>query len=227
MTFDGGAVENVVLSNLTIDTVRYEWFWLGGRRALPLQHPEAERGPRQLAAGEGPAGRGHPQRQDPERRRPRPRVECLQRPPRILARRRVLRERQVDRRARPQCALRQGCPRFAVPPSPRSAAARRRGRLGGAGLGQVGERPGFRRGRRISSSTASGASRRRAVAAAPAILLNQATRALIRGCWAAPGTGTFLLFTGEGTRDILLERNDLRPGPPSLCVRGTALLPRR
>ncbi len=25
-----------------------------------------------------------------------------------------------------------------------------------------------------------------------------------------PGTGTFLLFTGEGTKDILLERNDFR-----------------
>jgi polygalacturonase len=29
MTFDGGAVENVVLSNLTIETVRYDWFWWG------------------------------------------------------------------------------------------------------------------------------------------------------------------------------------------------------
>ncbi len=29
MTFDGGAVENVVLSNLVIETVRYDWFWWG------------------------------------------------------------------------------------------------------------------------------------------------------------------------------------------------------
>ncbi|MCK7482464.1 MAG: hypothetical protein M0C28_39090 [Candidatus Moduliflexus flocculans] len=73
---------------------------VGRRRALPLQHQEAERGPRQLAAGEGPAGRGHPQRQDPERHRPRPRLERLQRPPRLLARGRLLRERQAHRRPR-------------------------------------------------------------------------------------------------------------------------------
>ena len=29
MTFDGGPVENIVLSNLTIETVRYDWFWWG------------------------------------------------------------------------------------------------------------------------------------------------------------------------------------------------------
>jgi polygalacturonase len=29
MTFDGGAVENVILSNLTIETRRFEWFWWG------------------------------------------------------------------------------------------------------------------------------------------------------------------------------------------------------
>ena len=34
--------------------------------------------------------------------------------------------------------------------------------------------------------------------------------AVIRNCQAADGTGTFLLFAGEGTKDILLERNDFR-----------------
>jgi polygalacturonase len=29
MTFDGGPVENIVLSNLTIETVRNDWFWWG------------------------------------------------------------------------------------------------------------------------------------------------------------------------------------------------------
>ncbi len=29
MTFDGGAVENVILSNLTIDCARHDWFWWG------------------------------------------------------------------------------------------------------------------------------------------------------------------------------------------------------
>jgi hypothetical protein len=29
MTFDGGVVENIVLSGLTVDCVRYDWFWWG------------------------------------------------------------------------------------------------------------------------------------------------------------------------------------------------------
>ncbi|MCK7480525.1 MAG: hypothetical protein M0C28_27310 [Candidatus Moduliflexus flocculans] len=45
---------------------------------------------------------------------------------------------------------------------------------------------------------------------APAVLLNQVDYAVVRDCRARPGTGTFLLFTGEGTKDILLERNDFR-----------------
>ena len=29
MLFDGGVVENVVLSNLVIETKRFDWFWWG------------------------------------------------------------------------------------------------------------------------------------------------------------------------------------------------------
>jgi len=47
-------------------------------------------------------------------------------------------------------------------------------------------------------------------ASAPAILLHQVEDAIIRDCRAAEGTGTFLLFSGEGTKNILLERNDFR-----------------
>jgi hypothetical protein len=40
--------------------------------------------------------------------------------------------------------------------------------------------------------------------------LSQVEDALIRDCQAAEGTGTFFLFSGEGTKNILLERNDFR-----------------
>ena len=45
---------------------------------------------------------------------------------------------------------------------------------------------------------------------APAILLHEVDFAVVRSCQAAPGTGTFLLLTGAGTKDVLLERNDFR-----------------
>jgi hypothetical protein len=46
--------------------------------------------------------------------------------------------------------------------------------------------------------------------AAPAVLLSQVDYAVIRNCQALDGTGTFLMLAGEGTKDILLERNDFR-----------------
>jgi hypothetical protein len=45
---------------------------------------------------------------------------------------------------------------------------------------------------------------------APAILFDQVDTAVIRNCQAADDTGTFLMFAGEATKDILLERNDFR-----------------
>jgi hypothetical protein len=45
---------------------------------------------------------------------------------------------------------------------------------------------------------------------APAVLLHDVDFAVVRNCQAGPGTGTFLLLTGEGTKNVLLERNDLR-----------------
>src|SRR5262249_2585188 len=51
MTFDGGYVSDVVLSNLTIDCRRFDWFWWGDgdpihfmvRRRIQELHPELER----------------------------------------------------------------------------------------------------------------------------------------------------------------------------------------
>ncbi|MGZ5498412.1 MAG: hypothetical protein ACXWHI_06800, partial [Candidatus Aminicenantales bacterium] len=45
---------------------------------------------------------------------------------------------------------------------------------------------------------------------APAVLLNLVDDAVVRNCRAMEGTGTFLLLAGEGTKGILLERNDFR-----------------
>ncbi len=70
MNFDGGIVENVVLSNLTIDCIRLRLVLVGRRRAVPLQHQEAERGPQEPQTGGRPAGRDHSQRQDLKRDRP-------------------------------------------------------------------------------------------------------------------------------------------------------------
>ncbi|MCK7480524.1 MAG: hypothetical protein M0C28_27305 [Candidatus Moduliflexus flocculans] len=162
MTFDGGArrERRPVQPDHRHGPLRV--VLVGRRRAVPLQHQEEERGPRQLARGKGPAGRGHPQRQDPERHRPRPRFERLQRPSGFVARGRVLRERQAHRRPRSAGALRQGRPRDPLQAGPRPEAARRRGRLGGAGLGEMGERSSPSTRSQISSSTASPPCRRRA-----------------------------------------------------------------
>jgi hypothetical protein len=45
---------------------------------------------------------------------------------------------------------------------------------------------------------------------APAVLLYQVEDTVIRDYRAAEGTGTFILFSGELTKHILLERNDFR-----------------
>jgi polygalacturonase len=45
---------------------------------------------------------------------------------------------------------------------------------------------------------------------APVIDLNSITDAFLRGSWAAPGTGTFLNVSGESTRNVMLNGNDLR-----------------
>lgn len=41
-----------------------------------------------------------------------------------------------------------------------------------------------------------------------ALVLNQVQRALVRNCWALPGTSIFLKIMGRDTRDILLDGND-------------------
>jgi len=54
------------------------------------------------------------------------------------------------------------------------------------------------------------------------VLLNEVDDAVIRGCRAAEGTGTFLMFIGPGTKDILLERNDFRRARLPYSVGGGA-----
>jgi hypothetical protein len=45
---------------------------------------------------------------------------------------------------------------------------------------------------------------------APVIDLTDITDAFLRGSWAAPGTGTFLNVSGNSTRNVVLNGNDLR-----------------
>ena len=44
----------------------------------------------------------------------------------------------------------------------------------------------------------------------PVIDLNSITDVFLRGSWAAPGTGTFLNVSGDSTRNVVLNGNDLR-----------------
>lgn len=60
-----------------------------------------------------------------------------------------------------------------------------------------------------------------AAAGAPAILLERVKDAVIRGCRAEAGTGTFLLFSGPGVRDVVLAGNDFRRARvPFTCAAG-------
>jgi polygalacturonase len=209
MTFDGGAVENVVLSNLTIDTVRYEWFWWGDGEPFHFNirkrsevhanwPPEKDRPAGAIrnvkiqnvvARGHGSSVcNGHPDSwlEGVSFENVRLTVAHDPQAPYDKAVHGLLFRQARDLRLRDVEVV------WEEPGSDKWAS--------GLAFDEVEDLvlDGVR------SVQAPGA------AAAPAILLNQVDTALIRDCRAAPGTGTFLLFTGEGTRDILLERNDLR-----------------
>ncbi len=209
MTFDGGAVENVVLSNLTIDTVRYEWFWWGDGEPFHFNikkrsevhanwPPEKDRPAGAIrdikiqnvvARGHGSSVcNGHPDSwlEGVSFENVKLTVAHDPRAPYDKAVHGLLFRQARDLRLRDVEVV------WEEPGSDNWAS--------GLAFDEVEDLvlDGVR------SVQAPGA------AAAPAILLNQVDTALIRDCRAAPGTGTFLLFTGEGTKDILLERNDLR-----------------
>ena len=55
-------------------------------------------------------------------------------------------------------------------------------------------------------------------AEAPVIDLNSITDVFLRNSWAAPGTGTFLNVSGDSTRNVVLNANDLRHAKQATSV---------
>ena len=209
MTFDGGAVENVVLSNLTIDTVRYEWFWWGDgepfhfnikkRSEVHVGWPADKDRPagairnvkiqNVIARGHGSSVcNGHPDSWLEGVSFENVKLVVAHDPqaPYDKAVHGILFRQARDLRLRD--------------------------------VEVVWEEPGSEKWEsglafdEIEDLVLDGVSAVQAPGneSAPAVLLNQVDYAVVRDCRARPGTGTFLLFTGEGTKDILLERNDFR-----------------
>jgi hypothetical protein len=223
MTFDGGAVENVVLSNLTIDTVRHEWFWWGDgepfhfnikkRSEVHASWPKDKDRPagairnvkiqNVIARGYGSSVcNGHPDSWLDGISFENVKLTVAHDPDApydkavhglVFKQARNLRLRDVE----------------VVWEAPGSAKWE-----SGLAFEEV-------QGLTLDGVTAGQAP---GTASAPAVLLHQVEDALIRDCRAAEGTGTFLLFSGEGTKNILLERNDFRKArlPYSFTARSSA-----
>jgi len=209
MTFDGGAVENVVLSNLVIETVRHEWFWWGDGEPFHFNirkrsevhagwAPEKDRPAgairnvkiqNVIARGRGSSVcSGHPDSWLEGVSFENVKLIVAHDPdaPYDKAVHGLVFKQARDLRLRDVEVV------WEAPFSPKWQ----------SGLAFDEVRDLVLDG--VRAVQAPGAD------AAPAVLLNQVERALIRDCQAAEGTGTFLLFTGEATKDVLLERNDFR-----------------
>jgi polygalacturonase len=209
MTFDGGAVENVVLSNLTIETVRYEWFWWGDgepfhfnikkrsevhanwppekdRPAGAVRHIKIQN---VIARGYGSSVcNGHPDSWLDDVSFENVKLTVAHDPEAAYDK---AVHGLVFKQAR-NLRLRDVEVVWEGPASEKWRSAVAFDEVQGLVLDGV------------VAVQAPGAD------AAAAVLLNQVNYAVIRDCSAAEGTGTFLLFAGERTKDILLERNDFR-----------------
>jgi hypothetical protein len=209
MTFDGGAVENVILSNLTIETIRYEWFWWGDGEPFHFNikkrsevhadwPPEKDRPAgairnvkiqNVIASGYGASiCNGHPDSWLEDISFENVRLTIAHDPGAAYdkAVNALVFKQARDLRLRDVEVVWRG------PGSDKWRSAVAFDEVQGLVLDGIvaGQAPG--------------------ADAAPAVLLNQVDTAVIRNCQAIDGAGTFLLFTGEGTKDILLERNDFR-----------------
>jgi len=209
MTFDGGAVENVILSNLTIDTVRSEWFWWGDgepfhfnirkrsevhanwppekdRPAGAVRHVKIQN---VIARGTGSSiCNGHPDSwlDDVSFENVRLTVAHDANAAYDKAVHALVFKQARNLRLKDVEIAWEGEPYQAW----QSALA----------LDEV------------ENVVLDGVTAAQAPNAekAPAILMNLVDFGVVRNCRAAEGTGTFLRLTGKGTKDILLERNDLR-----------------
>jgi Glycosyl hydrolases family 28 len=222
MTFDGGYVSDVVISNLTIECRRFDWFWWGDgdpihfmvRRRIRELHPELEQEEppagairnvlitNVLARGKGTSLlHGHPESWLEEIRLENVRLFLSADPNAPFEHGghalRIERARNVTLEdvevVWEDHPLRGRCPPAG---EWRSAVS-------------VEEAEdlvidGFR-GRQALPEAG-----RRPSPAPPAIALDRVAGALVRNCRAAPGTGTFLGLAGRETREICLANNDLR-----------------
>lgn len=209
MTFDGGAVENVVLSNLTIETVRHEWFWWGDGEPFHFNikkrsevhagwPPERDRPAgairnvrvqNVIARGFGSSVcNGHPDSWLDGISFENVKLTVAHDPDAAYDK---AVHGLVFKQAR-NLRLRDVEIAWEGPPSPRWESGLAFSEVQGLTVDGV---------RTVQSP---------ANETAPAILFDRVDDAVIRHCQAAPGAGTFLLFAGEATKDILLERNDFR-----------------
>jgi polygalacturonase len=209
MTFDGGAVENVVLSNLTIDTVRHEWFWWGDGEPFHFNirkrsevhaswPPEKDRpaGAIRDVKIQNVIARGHGS------------SVCNGHPDSWLDGVSFENVRLVVAHD----------PDAAYDKAVHGLVFKQARNLRLRDVEVVWEGPASAkwqsallfeevRGLVVDGLTAGQSP---AAESAPAVLFHQVEDALIRDCRASEGTGTFFVFSGEGTRDIRLERNDYR-----------------
>ena len=209
MTFDGGAVENVVLSNLTIETVRHEWFWWGDGEPFHFNikkrsevhanwPPEKDRPAgairnvkiqNVIARGCGSSVcNGHPDSWLDGVSFENVKLTVAHDPDAPYDK---AVHGLVFKQAR-NLSLKDVEIVWEGPPSEKWQSALALDEVQGVILDG------------IAAAQSPGADK------APAMLLNQVDYGVIRNCRAAEGTGTFLLLAGQGTRDILLERNDFR-----------------
>jgi polygalacturonase len=209
MTFDGGPVENIVLSNLTIETVRHEWFWWGDGEPFHFNirkrsevhanwPPEKDRPAgairnvkiqNVIARGTGSSiCNGHPDSWLDGISFENVKLTVAHDPDAAYDK---AVHGLVFKQAR-NLSLKDVEIVWEGPPSEKWQSALALDEVQGVILDG------------IAAVQSPGAEK------APAVLLNQVDDAVVRNCRAADGTGTFLLLAGEGTKDILLERNDFR-----------------
>lgn len=209
MTFDGGAVENIVLSNLTIETIRHEWFWWGDGEPFHFNikkrsevhadwPPEKDRPAgairnvkiqNVIARGYGSSiCNGHPDSWLDGVSFENVKL-IVAHDPNAAYDKAV--HGLVFKQAR-NLSLKDVEIVWEGTPSEKWQSALALDEVQGVILDGI-------------TAVQSPAAEK-----APAVLLNLVDDAVVRNCRAMEGTGTFLLLAGEGTKDILLERNDFR-----------------
>ena len=221
MTFDGGPVENIVLSNLTIETVRYDWFWWGDgepfhfnirkRSEVHANWPREKDRPagvirnikiqNVIAHGRGMSiCNGHPDSWLDGVSFENIKLTIAHDP-------KAPYDKAVD------------AVRFELARSLRLR-----------DFEVVWEKPLYKRWRsalsfdHIRGLVLDGLSARQAQDGgdAPAVLFRDVEDAVVRNCRAAGGTGTFLLLSGSGTRDVALSGNDFRHARKGWAATGGA-----